>query len=75
MHGYFLSVAIVLCNKMDSNFGANMADFYRAGHIFHDIFLHTNTEKDACIETSHVMMCIHVCVCLCLCIYSCVVNI
>ena len=24
VHGYFLSVAMILCNKMDFSFGANM---------------------------------------------------
>ena len=34
VHRYFLSVyAIILCNKMDFSFGANMAGFWRAGHI------------------------------------------
>ena len=33
VHGYLLSVAMILCNKMDFNFGVNMAGFCRASHI------------------------------------------
>ena len=32
VHRYFLSVAIILYNKMDFSFGVNMAGFFRAGH-------------------------------------------
>ena len=34
VHRQFLSVAIILCNKMDFSFGANVAGFCRDGHIF-----------------------------------------
>ena len=30
VHRYFLSVAIILCNKMDLSFGANMAEFFQS---------------------------------------------
>ena len=33
VHRYFLSVAMILCNKMDFSFGVNMAGFCRASHI------------------------------------------
>ena len=33
VHRYLMSVAIILCNKMDFSFGANMAGFCRVGHI------------------------------------------
>ena len=41
--GYFLSVAMILCNKMDFNFGVNMADFCRDGHIC--MYIKDNLEK------------------------------
>ena len=28
LHRYFLSVTIILCNKMDFSFGTNMAGYY-----------------------------------------------
>ena len=34
LHRQFLSVAMILCNKMGFSFGTNMADFCRDGHIF-----------------------------------------
>ena len=34
VHRYFLSVAIILCNKMDFSFGVNMAGFCRVSHIY-----------------------------------------
>ena len=34
VHRYFLSVPIILCNKMDFSFGANMPDFCRASHVY-----------------------------------------
>ena len=33
MHRYFLSVAMILCNKMDFSFGVNMAGLCRASDI------------------------------------------
>ena len=33
VYGYFLSVAMILCNKMDFSFGANMAGLCRASDI------------------------------------------
>ena len=42
VHRLFLSVAMLLCNKSDFSFGANMVGFYRDSHIYNGHPLYDN---------------------------------